>query len=334
MRFIMNKKVAVIAVVVVSACAALAWYLSRPATEGKDLVLYGNVDLRQVSLAFNGSERIAKLNVEEGQLVNAGDVLGELDTKTLTLRLAQSRAQAAAQEQVLARLQAGSRPQELAQSRARTAQVQADADLARQQLERVQSVFKESSGRAVSQQDIDNAQGKLKAAQAQLDAARKAQELVHIGPRREDIAQARAQLDAARADIAVMEHQLSEAQLKAPIRAVVRARLMEPGDMAAPQRPVYTLAITNPKWVRTYVKESDLGRIKPGMAATIRIDSQQETIAGKIGYISSVAEFTPKTVQTEELRTALVYEVRVLADDQADRLRMGMPATVRIVPAQ
>jgi len=209
--------------------------------------------------------------------------------------------------------------------------VQADADLARQQLDRVQAVFKDSNGRAVSQQDIDNAQGKLKAAQAQLDATRKSQELVQIGPRREDIAQAQALLDVARADIAVLEHQLSEAQLKAPINAVVRARLMEPGDMAAPQRPVYTLAIANPKWVRTYVRESDLGRIRPGMAASIRIDSQQEPIAGKIGYISSVAEFTPKTVQTEELRTALVYEVRVLADDKADRLRMGMPATVRIV---
>jgi len=330
----MNKKVAVAAVVVLSACAALAWYYSRPADDGKDLVLYGNVDLRQVSLAFNGSERIVRLHAEEGQLVRAGEVLGELDTKSLTLRLAQSRAHAAAQEQVLARLKSGSRPEELAQARARTAQMQADADLARQQLDRVQGVFNESAGRAVSRQDVDNAAGKLKAARAQLEAARQAQELAQNGTRKEDVGQAQAQLDAAQADIGVLEHQLSEAQLKAPVTAVVRARLMEPGDMAAPQRPVYTLAIANPKWVRTYVKESDLGRIRPGMAAKIRIDSQAETIAGKIGYISSVAEFTPKTVQTEELRTALVYEVRVLADDKADRLRMGMPATVRVALAQ
>jgi HlyD family secretion protein len=330
----MNKKVAVLAVAVLAGCAALAWYFSRPAANDKDLVLYGNIDLRQVALAFNGSERIARLNVEEGQSVKAGDVLGELDTRALTLRLAQSRAQSAAQEQVLARLKAGNRPEELAQARARTTQMQADAEVSRQQLDRVQAVFKESNGRAVSKQDVDNAEAKHKAALAQLDATRKAQELVQNGARREDVAQAQAQLDAARADIAVLEYQLSEAQLKAPVNAVVRARLMEPGDMAAPQRPVYTLAIANPKWVRTYVKESDLGRIKPGMAASIRIDSQQDTIAGKIGYISSVAEFTPKTVQTEDLRTALVYEVRVLADDKADRLRMGMPATVRVALAQ
>jgi len=330
----MNKKAVVVAVLAISACAALAWYFSRPAADDKNLVLYGNVDLRQVSLAFNGSERIARLHAEEGQQVRAGEVLGELDTRALTLRLAQSKAQATAQEQVLSRLKAGNRPEELAQARARSAQAQADADLARQQFERVQAVFRESSGRAVSKQDVDNADGKLKAAQAQLDAARKAQELVQNGARREDVAQAQAQLDAANADIAVLEYQLSEAQLKAPVNAVVRARLMEPGDMAAPQRPVYTLAIANPKWVRTYVKESDLGRIKPGMSATIRIDSQAGTIAGRIGYISAVAEFTPKTVQTEELRTALVYEVRVLAEDKADRLRMGMPATVRIATAQ
>jgi HlyD family secretion protein len=335
MRFVMNKKVVVFAVIALAAVGAAAWFLSRPATSDKDLVLYGNVDLRQVSLAFNGSERIATLHAEEGQLVRAGEVLGELDTKTLTLRLAQSRAQAAAQEQVLGRLKAGSRPEELAQAKAHTAQMQADADLAHQQLDRAQATFKESNGRAISQQDIDSAQARAKAADAQLRAARKSEDLVQIGPRKEDIAQAQAQLDAAHADIAVLEHQLSEATLKAPVTAIVRARLMEPGDMAAPQRPVYTLAIASPKWVRTYVKEADLGRVKPGMAASIVIDSQpKSSIPGKIGYISSVAEFTPKTVQTEELRTALVYEVRVLTDDRSNILRMGMPATVHIVLAQ
>jgi len=101
--------------------------------------------------------------------------------------------------------------------------------------------------------------------------------------------------------------------------------------MASPQRPVFTLAITDPKWVRAYVAEPDLGRIKPGMPATLSTDSHPgEALDGKIGYISSVAEFTPKTVQTEELRSSLVYEVRVLVDDTNDRLRLGMPATVRI----
>jgi HlyD family secretion protein len=111
---------------------------------------------------------------------------------------------------------------------------------------------------------------------------------------------------------------------------VVRARLLEPGDMASPQRPVFTLAITDPKWVRAYVTGADLGRVQPGMAATLVIDSDPQPLAGKVGFMSSVAEFTPKTVQTEELRTSLVYEIRVLADDPQDRLRLGMPVTVKL----
>jgi HlyD family secretion protein len=128
-----------------------------------------------------------------------------------------------------------------------------------------------------------------------------------------------------------MNHQLTEAELKAPIDAVVRARLLEPGDMASPQRPAFTLAITDPKWVRAYVAEPDLGRVRAGQDARVSTDSQPgEAIAGKVGYISSVAEFTPKTVQTEELRSSLVYEIRVMVDDPQDRLRLGMPATVRL----
>lgn len=331
----MNKKLAGIAIAALAAIAAGAWYWKRPAASDTALVLYGNVDLRQVALAFPASERVVRVLAEEGQKVRAGEVLAELDTRGLRLRLAEAQAQAGALQQALARLKAGTRPEELAQSRARTSAAQAEADLARQQLQRMLAVQKDSNGRAVSQQDVDAAQARAKSAQAALEQARQGQELARHGPRREDIAQAQAQLDAANAAIALLEFQLGEASLKAPIDAVVRARLMEAGDMASPQRPVYTLAIADPKWVRTYVREADLGRVKPGMAAGISIDSMPgKTLAGKVGYISSVAEFTPRTVQTEELRTALVYEVRVLAEDKADVLRMGMPATVRIAVGQ
>lgn len=328
----MNKKPLIAAALIVLAgAAALAWWLQREPASRSELVLYGNVDLRQVSLAFNGSERIARLLVEEGDHVKAGQVLGELDVKTLQLRADQSRAQIAVAQQALQRLQTGSRPEEIAQARAQVAAAEADARLAQQQVERLQAIGQSTGGRGVSQQDTDAAQARRKVAQAQLDNARKAAQLVVTGPRKEDIAQAQAQLESSRAALALLEHQVAESTLKAPIDAVVRARLMEPGDMASPQRPVYTLAVTNPKWVRAYVSEPDLGRIRSGMAATLVTDSHpDQPLQGRIGYISSVAEFTPKTVQTEDLRSSLVYEVRVLADDSGDRLRLGMPATVRI----
>jgi HlyD family secretion protein len=151
----------------------------------------------------------------------------------------------------------------------------------------------------------------------------------------EDIAGAQAQLSASRAQLQLLRHQISLGTLTAPADAVVRSRLLEPGDMASPQRPVFALALTRPKWVRVYVSETDLGRVRPGMAAQVATDSNPgQPIAGQVGYISSVAEFTPKNVETPELRTSLVYEVRVLVDDPQGTLRLGQPATVRLAGAR
>ncbi len=117
----------------------------------------------------------------------------------------------------------------------------------------------------------------------------------------------------------------------APLNAVVRSRIVEPGEMASPQKSAFTLAITDPKWVRVYVAETDLGAIREGKGATITVDAfPKRTFPGRIGFISSVAEFTPKSVETTELRSSLVYEVRVFVTDPNDELRLGMPATVHV----
>jgi HlyD family secretion protein len=327
----MKKKRLIPIVIVALAGIVLATYLlQKPAAGDGTIVLFGNVDLRQVSLAFKDSDRIAQVLVQEGDRVQQGQVLAELDTVTLTLRVTQAQAQQQAQEQVLRRLEAGSRPEEIDQARAQVQAAQAEVQLAQQQLDRLQSTRETTGGRGVSQQDIDAAQARRKVAQAQLESARQAEQLVVSGPREEDIAQARAQLGVAQASLALLQQQLTDAQLTSPIDAVVRARLLEPGDMASPQRPVFTLAINDPKWVRAYVQGPDLPRVRSGMAAQVRIDGMAEALSGRVGFISSVAEFTPKTVQTEDLRSSLVYEIRVLTDDPEDRLRLGMPATVTI----
>jgi HlyD family secretion protein len=131
--------------------------------------------------------------------------------------------------------------------------------------------------------------------------------------------------------VQLLRRQLADAELIAPSDAVVRSRLLEAGEMASPQRPVFALAITDPKWARAYVSETDLGKVHPGAAAAVTADSfPGKSYAGQIGYISSVAEFTPKSVQTEDLRSNLVYEIRVYLQDPADELRLGMPVTVRM----
>ncbi|MBK8182267.1 MAG: HlyD family efflux transporter periplasmic adaptor subunit [Candidatus Competibacteraceae bacterium] len=332
----MRKKLVALAVLLLLAVAGgiAAWRYAHPPSVARDtLVLYGNVDIRQVSLAFNGSDRIIELNAQEGDRVQAGQVLGRLDSRALELRAAQTKAKIEAQQQVLALLEAGSRTEDIERAEAAVVSAQAETELARKQFERLQAIRQTAA--PISQQDLDTAQTRQKVAQAQLESARKTRQLLIAGPRKEEIAQARAQLAGARAELASTDYQIQETTLKAPIDAVVRARLLEPGDMASPQRPAFTLAITVPKWVRAYVTEPDLGRIHPGMAARVTTDSQpDEALPGRVGYISSVAEFTPKTVQTEELRTSLVYEVRIQVEDAADRLRLGMPATVRLPLAQ
>lgn len=325
----MNKALPALLVVAVAAGAA-AWYYLRPHNEEGALVLYGNVDIRQVSLAFEGSDRVAQMRVQEGDAVKAGQVLAVLDTRTLDLQAQQAQAQIGVQEQALARLKSGSRPEEIAQARAQVASAQADADLAIQQLNRLSGVAATTGGRGIARGDMDSAENKVRVAQAQLENRRKALQLALAGSRKEDVGQGEAQLEVSRAELALLRHKLAQAELRAPTDAVVRARLLEPGDMASPQRPAYTLAISDPKWIRAYVSEAQLGLIKPGQGAKVSTDSHpDEPVDGKVGYISSVAEFTPKNVETTELRTSLVYEVRVMVDDKQNRLRLGMPATVR-----
>ena len=330
----MNTKLvfgAVAVAAVVVGGSLWAWQSRQPADDPNQLTLFGNVDIRQVSLAFNANERIAELRVREGDKVRAGDVLGVLDVRTSTLRLAQTETQIGVQAQALLRLKSGNRPEEIAQARANVAASEAEAALATRQADRLKAADDASTGKAVSRQDLDSAVAHQQVTMAQAESARKSAQLVIAGPRREDIAQAEQQLASARAEQALTRRQLDEAELRAPIDAVVRARLLEPGDMASPQKPVYTLAITQPKWVRAYVAEPQLGRIHTGMAASVSTDSEpRRSIPAHVGYISSVAEFTPKTVQTPDLRTSLVYELRFLVDDPQDRLRLGMPATVRL----
>lgn len=328
----MNRKIlAGAAIAVVGFVGIGAWMWSGTASQKKDITLLGNVDIRQVSLAFQDSERIVEMRVEEGAKVTAGQVLAVLDTRTLALQAAQAEAQIAVNKSALLRLRNGSRPEEITQAQARSDAANTDAKLAEQDFQRMQAIADETQGRGVSRQDLDRAATTLKAARAKAEDQSMALRLAKLGPRAEDVEQAAAQLKAAEESLALLRHRISLAELKAPSNAVVRSRLAEPGDMASPQKAVYALAIVQPKWIRAYVNEVQLAHVRPGMSAEVKVDGfPGETLAGEVGYISSVAEFTPKPVQTEELRTSLVYEVRVLVKDPDDRLRLGMPATVRL----
>jgi HlyD family secretion protein len=322
------RRTLVIAMLLVLAggAAGSTWWLVGRDPPARDLVLYGNMDLRQVALAFNNNERIDVVLVQEGDHLHKGELLARLDTSRLEPLVAQAAAQVAAQRAVVARLRNGSRPEEIAQAKANLESAQADAVNARRQFERKKSLL---GSNAASQQDADAAEAAARVADARVEISRKALDLTIAGPRQEDIDQAEGQLRASEAQLGYLRQQLADAELRAPLDTVVRSRLMEPGEMASPQKPVFSLAVIDPKWVRAYVAEPDLGKLHAGMTASVAVDSfPDQRFEGWIGFISPVAEFTPRTVQTTELRTSLVYEVRVFVKDPSDRLHLGSPATV------
>jgi HlyD family secretion protein len=332
-----RRVIIVLAVLLIAGAAGFAWWYTHRSSGTGELVLYGNVDLRQADLAFTDSGRIAEVLAQEGDVVKQGQLLARLDVSRLTPQIAQAEAQLAAQKAAVDKLHHGSRPEEIAQARASVDAAKADADNARTQSQRLSSLASSPSGRAsVTERDVDAAKAAEDSADARLEVAQRSYDLVVAGPRAEDIAQAEAQLQASEAQLAFLKQQLKDADLTAPVAGVVRSRLMEPGEMTSPLRPIFSLAVVDPKWVRAYAAEPDLARIGPGMRASITVDGLPgKSFDGWIGFISPVAEFTPKAVQTEELRTSLVYEVRVFVKDAGNTLRLGMPATVRLAePAQ
>jgi HlyD family secretion protein len=323
-------RIGVVAVVVLALAAGVWWWMHRGGAR-HEITLFGNVDLRQVDLPFNNSDRIVQVLAQEGDHVRQGQVLARLDTSRLGPQLAQAEALAAAQAQVVLRMHNGSRPQEIGQARASAAAAEADALDAAAKYKRQKALWDSSQGRALSRQDLDDARTSADSAEARALAQQKSLELTAAGPRKEDVAQAEAQLKADEAQVALLKRQLIDADLVAPLDAIVRSRVIEPGEISSPQRTAFSLAIIDPKWVRAYVSEPDLGLVRPGEAATITVDSfPHKAFQGWVGFISPNAEFTPKTVQTEELRSSLVYEIRVFVKDPNDTLRLGMPATVHL----
>ena len=296
-----------------------------------NLTLQGNVEVRQVNLGFKVAGRITQLAVDEGDQVVEGQPLAVLDKVYFEDSLAQIRAQRDQMQAQLAKLVAGNRAEDIAQAEAAVAEREASLTNAQVDLERAKALLKGNVG---THKTYDDALAAERVAEAQLNSARQALVAMKAGPRKEDIDAARAQLASTDAAVRVAERSLTDAELKAPSAGVVLSRVRENGAIVNPGETVLVLSLTAPVWVRTYVSELDLPRIHPGDKVRITLDAPgAKPLEGRIGFISTTAEFTPKTVETRELRTALVYRVRIVVDDPGDALRQGMPVTVNVPPA-
>ncbi|XBE66019.1 secretion protein HlyD [Nitrosomonas europaea] len=320
---------AVIIVALLALGGALAFWFTRGHDNQDALRLYGNVDIREVQLAFRQPGRITQMAFDEGDAVTAGARLATLDAQPYRDALAAAQAQVQVAQAELGKLRRGLRPQEIIQAQEALNQAQAVARRAERDYVRLSRLL---PSKASSQQDVDNARAARDQAIAGVKAAKAALSQAREGFRKEDIAAAEAQLAAAMATRDQAATALADTELFAPSDGTVIARIREPGSMVASQNTVYSLSLDSPVYVRAYVGEPNLGRIEPGKRVRVYSDSSEKAYGGQIGFISPRAEFTPKTVETTDLRTDLVYRLRIVIDD-ADAnvgLRQGMPVTIEV----
>lgn len=321
------KRILIITVILLAAGSAVfSWVLHTEQDESL-LYLYGNVDIREVQLAFRQPGRVAQMMFDEGDAVVAGTRMATLDAQPYQEAFAAAEASVRVAQAELAKMRRGLRPQEIIQAQEALNQAQAVARRAERDYVRLSRLL---PSKASSQQDVDNACAAQDQAIAGVKAAKAALSQAREGFRKEDIAAAEAQLAAAMATRDQAATALADTELFAPSDGTVIARIREPGSMVVSQSAVYNLSLDKPVYVRAYIGETALGRIAPGTPVQVRSDSSKKIYHGQIGFISPRAEFTPKTVETTDLRTDLVYRLRIVVSDADAALRQGMPITIEV----
>ena len=287
--------------------------------------------MTDAQLGFKVPGRVVERLVSEGDRIKAGQLVARLDDAEQMEQLALRRAELAGAEAALAALEAGSRPQEIAAAEATLHSAEAERDRLRLDFARQQELRGKD---AIADRELEASQAQLKVAEARVAEAAERFKLVQAGPRSEDIAQGRARVEQARAAVALAETQVENTRLVSPLTGVVLSQNIEPGEYVSPGTPVVTVADTAHVWVRAYVNQTDLGRVRLGQKIAVHTDTfPDKSYEGTVGFIASEAEFTPKTVQTTKERVKLVFRIKIDLANPNDELKPGMPADA-IVPAE
>ena len=324
-----KRLVIILGIVAVLSIAGCFIYQQFTATPQRILTLQGNVDIRQVNVGFRVTGRVKEMKLEEGDVVHAGDLIATLDDVPNQDQVHLAEAQVAQAQANYSKMVNGYRPEEIEQAKAQLAQAKANYQNALRYFER-QDALQQSH--VISKSDYDNALASRDSLKGQVDLAQANLNLELAGNRFEDIDSAKAQLENSKANLATARQNVDDCKLVAPVDGVTITRAVEPGTIVSTSSVIYSICQNEPVWVRTYVDERDLGRIYPGMKALVSNDTDpNHPYIGQIGFISPVAEFTPKNVETRELRTDLVYRLRVIITKPDRYLRQGMPVTLRMV---
>jgi HlyD family secretion protein len=327
----MKKRIVLAALLLAAAIGGtFLWYspLFKNETDTGVVAVSGTIDATEVAISFRVPGTLRERAVDEGSRVRAGDVLARLDARDAAARLRQAEASVQAARARLADLQQGARPQEIAEAKAQVGQAHANLANLEEEARRSELLYQ---GGAVTRQRRDRDQTASAVAAEQHLAAIERLKLVQAGSRRETINAARAQTVEAQAGAEAARVALEDLEVKTPIDGVVTRKHAEAGETVAAGRPVVTVTDISKPWVRVYVPEHQIGKVRVGAPAKIRIDTfPGRDFIGRVSYVAAQAEFTPKNVQTQEERVKLVFAVNVTAENPEGILKPGMPADVFI----
>ena len=321
-------------ILIAAVIAAGAYFYPRITKKAKpenQLTLSGNIEAHESLVSFKVQGRIIGLPVEEGQWVEQSTLLARLDDADYRQKVRIDEANVHVRESNLALTLAGTREQEVKASQQTMLDAQADLQQKKLDYDRAQHLF---SKEEISAQDRDRADTALKRAEATFQAAQQRYNQAVEGSRKEDVVIARANLAEANANLGLSRINLGYTVLRAPSAGVITVRQAELGEVVVPGTPVVTLADLDHIWLRAYIAETDLGRIRWGQEATITTDTYPgKQYRGRVSFISSSAEFTPKSVQTYKERVTLVYRIKIDVENANHELKPGMPADAHVVLA-
>jgi HlyD family secretion protein len=326
------KRILLIVIIAVIIAGLLYYFFTQDKKEGNDFIkVSGNIETTEVNVGFKVPGRIVRLSVQEGDWVEHGKVLAKLDDEDLRNRFELAKATLNSAQAKLSKLLAGSRPEELREAEAVLFQAKSDLENKQAHYERMKPLFERG---VIPKENLDNAEAGYKIAKASFQKATENYLLVKEGPRKEDIEDARAQVEQARASLKLAETQLSYTVLHSPLSGVVLVKASEMGEVVNPGTSVLTLADLGNVWLKAYLPETDLTKVKWGQEVVVTTDLRpKKEYKGKISFISSQAEFTPKSIQTEKERVTLVYRIKVDIPNPDRELKPGMPADGRILLA-
>ncbi|MCA1960451.1 MAG: efflux RND transporter periplasmic adaptor subunit [Desulfomonile sp.] len=329
----MKKKVVVVVLFAALSASGIGWYCaSKNNRQDSRIFVSGNIEATEVDLAFRIGGQISKLTIEEGDRIKAGTIVAELDTDTLMALKGASEAEIGAARAVLDELERGSRKEDIEMARAVLNACESRLTNARDEYDRYESLYKQH---AISASQYDAKKTALKVAQAERDNALERLQYMETGPREEQIRAARNRLERALWELKKIELDLKHSILECPVDAVVLVKSNECGEVVLPGATVATVAKLDEVWLKGYVAESDLGRVKLGQKVEVTTDTYPDKkYMGTVTFISPRAEFTPKNVQTREERVKQVYRVKVTIPNLEHELKIGMPAEGYILTDQ